>query len=179
MRWSTCSSRDCEPAASAPSATLGPVFEALDFVYMPSRDAAADARYFTETLAAELVFAVEGMGTRVAMVALAPDAPRILLAEHLEGDRPVLAHRVPDLDAAMTELKTRADPGPHLEIPFGPVRTSPHLAGIGSRSTNGFARTPKRSSLVGATEVSESSPSGGRRGSGRRRAERGRALTAA
>ena len=63
------------------------------------------------------------MGTRVAMVALAPDAPRILLAEHLEGDRPVLV-RVPDLDAAMTELKTRGwIPGHTLEIPFGPVCT--------------------------------------------------------
>jgi hypothetical protein len=100
------------------------MFEALDFVYMPSRDAAADVRYFTETLGGELVFAVEGMGTRVAMVALTADAPRILLAEHLEGDRPVLVYRVPDLDAGMAELKARDwTPGHTLEIPFGPVCT--------------------------------------------------------
>jgi Glyoxalase/Bleomycin resistance protein/Dioxygenase superfamily len=100
------------------------MFEALDFVYMPSRDAAADVRYFTETLGGELVFAVEGMGTRVAMVALTADAPRILLAEHLEGDRPVLVYRVPDLDAAVAELKARGwTPGHTLEIPFGPVCT--------------------------------------------------------
>jgi hypothetical protein len=100
------------------------VFESLDFVYMPSRDAAADARYFTETLGGELVFAVEGMGTRVAMVALTADAPRILLAEHLEGERPVLVYRVLDLDAATAELKTRGwSPGHTLEIPFGPVCT--------------------------------------------------------
>ena len=139
MRWSTCSSRDSEPAASSASATLDDVFEALDFVYMPSRDAAADARYFTETLGGELVFAVEGMGTRVAMVALTADGPRILLAEHLEGERPVLVYRVPDLDAAMAELE-----GPRLDRWATPWRSrsarwppSPRPAGIGSRSTNG------------------------------------------
>jgi hypothetical protein len=98
------------------------VFEALDFVYMPSRDAAADVRYFTETLGATLIFAVEGMGTRVAMVALTPDAPRILLAEHLEGDQPVLVYRVANLDEAMRDLTARGWKAGHtLEIPFGPV----------------------------------------------------------
>lgn len=98
---------------------LGP----LDFVYMPSRDAATDITYFTETLGARLVFAVEGMGTRVAMVALTEEGPRILLAEHLEGDRPVLVYRVADLDAAANELRGRGWAGAHaLEIPFGPVQ---------------------------------------------------------
>ena len=46
------------------------LFEQLDFIYMPSRDVAADVRYFTEVLGAEVTFAVEGMGTRVAMVEL-------------------------------------------------------------------------------------------------------------
>lgn len=100
------------------------MFESLDFVYMPSRDAAADARYFTEILGGTLVFAVEGMGTRVAMVRLTEDAdaPRILLAEHLEGDRPVLVYRVPNLREAMEDLKGRGwKAGHQLEIPFGPV----------------------------------------------------------
>lgn len=100
------------------------MFEALDFVYMPSRDAAADVRYFTETLGGTLVFAVEGMGTRVAMVRLTDyaDAPRILLAEHIEGDRPILVYRVPNLREAMKDLKGRGWKAGHtLEIPFGPV----------------------------------------------------------
>ena len=98
------------------------MFESLDFVYMPSRDAAADARYFTETLGGTLVFAVEGMGTRVAMVRLTDEGPRILLAEHLEGDRPVLIYRVPNLHEAMNDLKGRGwKAGHQLEIPFGPV----------------------------------------------------------
>ncbi|MEA2632748.1 MAG: hypothetical protein QOE66_2967 [Chloroflexota bacterium] len=99
-----------------------PVFEALDYVYMPSRDVAADAAYFTEVLGGRLVFAIEGMGTRVAMVELTDDPPRILLADHLEGDRPILVYRVADLEEATTELEGRGwSRGHTLEIPQGPV----------------------------------------------------------
>jgi catechol 2,3-dioxygenase-like lactoylglutathione lyase family enzyme len=98
------------------------MFDELDFIYMPSRDAAADLRWFTDVLGARLVFAVEGMGTRVAMLELTDQPPRILLAEHLEGDRPVLVYRVPDLLAAMAELESRGwQRGSTLEIPHGPI----------------------------------------------------------
>jgi catechol 2,3-dioxygenase-like lactoylglutathione lyase family enzyme len=98
------------------------MFDELDFIYMPSHDAAADLRWFTDVLGARLVFAVEGMGTRVAMLELTDQPPRILLAEHLEGDRPVLVYRVPDLAAAMAELETRGwQRGFMLEIPHGPI----------------------------------------------------------
>jgi catechol 2,3-dioxygenase-like lactoylglutathione lyase family enzyme len=98
------------------------VFDELDFIYMPSRDAAADVRYFTEVLGARLVFAVEGMGTRVAMLELTDHPPRVLLAEHLDGDRPVMVYRVPDLTVAMAELESRGwTRGQVLEIPHGPV----------------------------------------------------------
>jgi hypothetical protein len=97
-------------------------FEQLDFVYMPSRDVAADVRYFTEVLGAELRFAIEGMGTRVAMVELGSESPRVLLAGHLAGDRPVMVYRVADLAASMKELESR---GWHrestFEIPHGPI----------------------------------------------------------
>jgi hypothetical protein len=100
------------------------VFEQLDFVYMPSHDVATDVRYFTEVLGADLVFAVEGMGTRVAMVELTDQPPRILLAGHLEGDRPILVYRVADLGVAMKELESRGwQRGESLEIPQGPVCT--------------------------------------------------------
>ena len=62
------------------------MFEHLDYVYMPSRDVAADVTYFTEVLGGRLVFAIDGMGTRVAMVALTEESPRVLLAGHLDGD---------------------------------------------------------------------------------------------
>jgi hypothetical protein len=98
------------------------MFERLDYIYMPSRDVAADVAYFTDVLGGRLVFAVEGMGTRVAMVELTSEPPRILLAGHLEGDRPVLVYRVDDLDRSIAELEHRGWTRGHtLEIPQGPV----------------------------------------------------------
>jgi catechol 2,3-dioxygenase-like lactoylglutathione lyase family enzyme len=100
------------------------VFESLDYVYMPSRDVQADLSYFTDVLGGRLVFAIDGMGTRVAMVDLTDGPPRILLADHLDGDRPVLVYRVADLQAARRELRERGwDEGHGLEIPQGPVRS--------------------------------------------------------
>ena len=98
------------------------MFEHLDYVYMPSRDVAADVAYFTDVLGAQLIFAIDGMGTRVAMVALTDEPPRILLAGHLDDDRPVLVYRVADLTAAMRELEGQGWTRGHtLEIPQGPV----------------------------------------------------------
>lgn len=97
-------------------------FQSLDFVYMPSGDVASDMAYFTDVLGGRLVFAVEGMGTRVAMVELTPAPPMILLAGHLEGDQPVLVYRVDDLQNAMRELEGRSwQREPTFEIPHGPV----------------------------------------------------------
>ena len=98
------------------------LFEQLDFIYMPSSDAAADVRYFAEVLGAKLAFAVEGMGTRVAMVELTERPPHILLAEHLEGDQPVMVYRVADMAKAIEQLTSRGWKRGHtLEIPHGPV----------------------------------------------------------
>ena len=73
-------------------------------------------------LGGRLVFAVEGMGTRVAMVELTASPPRVLLAGHLDGEAAVLVYRVPDLEAAVGELAARGfDEGTRLEIPHGPV----------------------------------------------------------
>ncbi len=92
----------------------------LDFVYLPSRDVAADVQHYTERLGGELVFAIERFGTRVAMVRLTTDGPKLVLAEHLEGDRPILIFRVDDLDAAMAELEARGvEPGAPFEMPYG------------------------------------------------------------
>jgi hypothetical protein len=97
-------------------------FESLDFVYLPSRDVRTDMAYFTDVLGGRLIFAVEGMGTRVAMVELTEGPPRVLLAGHLDGDQPVLVYRVDDLAIAMRELEARGwQPEPTLEIPHVPV----------------------------------------------------------
>jgi hypothetical protein len=98
------------------------IFGPLDFIYMPSRDTAADASHFTEQLGGELVFAIDAMDTRVAMVRLGEEPPAILLADHLEGERPVLVFRVPDLGAAVKEIEARGgSAGPRFDIPFGPI----------------------------------------------------------
>ena len=96
----------------------------LDYLYTPSRDVAADTRFLTDVLGGELEFAIEAMGTRVALVRLTYGPPAIVLADHLEGDRPILVYRVDDLDAAERELRHRGwEPGRELEIPQGPVRS--------------------------------------------------------
>ena len=95
-------------------------FEQLDYVYMPSRDVAADVTYFTEVLGGALVFAIDGMGTRVAMVKLSESSPAMLLADHVEGDVPILVYRVADLRAAMATLKERGwKKARTLELPMG------------------------------------------------------------
>jgi hypothetical protein len=96
-------------------------FERLDFLYMPSADVAAEVEYFTGVLGGRLVFAIEAFGTRVAMVKLSDEPPDILLAGHLEGERPILVYRVADLDAAIQGLEARGwGPEPRFGIPHGP-----------------------------------------------------------
>jgi hypothetical protein len=98
-----------------------PLFDQLDFVYTPSRDVARDLAYFTEVLGGRVVFAVEAMGTRVAAVELAPVPPLLLLADHVEGDRPILVYRVADLGASLAALDARRWEREHtFEIPHGP-----------------------------------------------------------
>ena len=101
-----------------------PMFDQLDYVYMPSRDVAADVAWFTDVLAGRLVFAIEAMGTRVAMIELTPGPPRLILAGHLEGERSILVYRVDDLERSAAELREHGwDEGHALEIPQGPVRS--------------------------------------------------------
>ena len=96
-------------------------FEALDFLYTPSRDVAADKADFVDVLGGRLIFAIEDGGIRVAMVELTDGPPRILLTDHVEGDRPILVYRVTDHAATVAELGRRGwTPARSLEIPHGP-----------------------------------------------------------
>ena len=93
----------------------------LDFLYVPSPNVAADAAYWVTVLGARLVFAVEGMGARVAMLELGTSGPRVLLTDHLEDTRTVLIYRVEDLDRTVEELRAKGwKRGRSLEIPHGP-----------------------------------------------------------
>lgn len=127
------------------------MFERLDFVYLPSRDVSAEVGHFSQGLGAELVFAIEAFGTRVAMLRLAPESPAILLAGHLEGDRPVLVYRVRDLELAIAELESRGvSVTARFEIPHGP---GAELAGPG----------PQRLALYQLTRPEASERLAGRR----------------
>ena len=96
-------------------------FQQLDFLYTPSRDVASDLVFFTEVLGGRVVFAVEAMGTRVAAVRLTAGPPLVLLADHVEGERPILVYRVADLEAALAGLEARGWQRQRtLEIPQGP-----------------------------------------------------------
>lgn len=97
------------------------MFESLDFLYLPSRDVAGDVAHYTERLGARLEFAIEAFQTRVAMVSLGSQKPRLLLAGHLAGDQPVLVYRVTSLDQAVAELQARGVKiAARFEIPHGP-----------------------------------------------------------
>jgi len=100
---------------------LSAPFLQLDYLYTPSLDVAADARYFTDVLGGTLAFSIESMGTRVAMIRLSAGPPHVLLTDHLEGDRPIFIYRVPDLPKALAGLKARGwKKKQSLEIPMGP-----------------------------------------------------------
>lgn len=62
------------------------------------------------------------MGSRVAMVALTEHPPHVLLADHVDGDAPILVYRVPDLEVALAALQRQGFvDGRRLELPVGPA----------------------------------------------------------
>jgi len=96
-------------------------FEQLDFIYTPSADVARDMKFFTDVLGGELLFTVEGMGARAALIKLTDEPPHVLLTDHLEGDRPILVYRVTDLGASLQEMERRGwEREEVFEIPQGP-----------------------------------------------------------
>ena len=93
----------------------------LDFLYMPSRDVPGDLIYFETVLGGRVVFAIDSMGTRVAAVEITKSPPLVLLADHVEGERPVLVYRVADLPVMLAALEARGWERDHtFEIPHGP-----------------------------------------------------------
>jgi hypothetical protein len=99
-----------------------PPFARLDFLYVPSADVASDLAFFTDVLGGRVVFAIEGMGARVAAVELADGPPTLLLTDHVSGERPILVYRVTDLTATLDELESRGwEREGTFEIPHGPI----------------------------------------------------------
>ena len=96
-------------------------FRSLDYVYVPTEDVDAGIGRWVETLGAELVWKVRGMGTVVACLRVAGEGPAILLSGHLEGATPVLVYRVDDYEAAVARAREAGANDLHeIEIPQGP-----------------------------------------------------------
>lgn len=96
-------------------------FQSLDFIYIPTNDVARDTLDITSVLGGRVVFAIEEWNTRVAMIALTPDPPHLLLTDHLDEERPIFIYRVENLEVAVAGAK-EADwtSGAVFEIPHGP-----------------------------------------------------------
>ena len=99
----------------------GNPFQSLDFLYIPTTDVARDTADLSSVLGGRVVFAIEEGNTRVAMIALTPDPPHLLLTDHLEGERPIFIYRVDNLDLASARVKEAGwTSGVVFEIPHGP-----------------------------------------------------------
>jgi hypothetical protein len=95
---------------------------ALDYVYAPSADVAADTRWLSETLGAEVVFAIDSDGVRVAMLRIGSGTPPLLVASHLHDQRPIFLYRVKNLEAASARLaEAGVAGGQAVELPPGPA----------------------------------------------------------
>ena len=97
----------------------------LDYLYVPARDIEASVRYYTEQLGGELLWKIHAFGAWVAAVRLSPIGPLVLLADHLQGDIPILIYRVERLESAVAALRDRGwtpESGP-FEVPNGPCYT--------------------------------------------------------
>jgi hypothetical protein len=97
------------------------MLRSLDYVYTPSADPDADAARWVETLGAELVWKIRRFGTVVACLRVADDGPSVILAGHLEGERPILVYRVDSLEDATAGFRAAGLEVHEFEIPPGPA----------------------------------------------------------
>ena len=134
-------------------ATAAP-FEQLDFLYMPSRDVAADLAYFTEVLGGRGVFAIEDMGTRVAAVELTDGPPLVLLADHVEGERPILVYGCPIWTRrSRPSRREGGSESTRSRFRTGRAARSGDRAATGSRCTSSSARAwPAISRAAGTSD---------------------------
>jgi hypothetical protein len=124
-------------------------FLTLDFLYCPTSDVEGDVEQLTGVSGARLVFAIEAFGTRVAMVQLTDAPPALLLAGHLEGERPIFVYRVASLDETIDALETAGwQPDRRFEIPHGPGCAF-HTAGGQRIAIYELTRPETASNLVG------------------------------
>ena len=81
--------------------------ESIAYICSGSAAVASGRKHFEGIRGARVVFAIEDMGTRVAMVELADGPPHLVLAGHLDGERAVLLYRVASMKTTLAGLKQR------------------------------------------------------------------------
>ena len=99
------------------------MFGSLDYVYVPAADFDGEVLRYVQTLSAELVWKVRGMGTTVACLRVGESGPAILLSGHWLGQGAILVYRVRDYAATVAQLRARNLAVHELEIPHGPCAT--------------------------------------------------------
>jgi predicted enzyme related to lactoylglutathione lyase len=99
-----------------------PLFEALDYLYLPAPEIEAAIAFYTETLGGELLWRIRDGDTWVAAVRLAPAAPLVVLANHLEPGRGLLVYRARSLAETQRRLAGHgwSVEGEPFELPQGP-----------------------------------------------------------
>jgi hypothetical protein len=98
--------------------------EALDVLYVPSRDVEADVTFYRDVLGGRVIFAIEAMGTRVAEVAIGPRGPRVVILSTCRARRRYVCTGSPTL----TRRSRSSVPGGcssegRVELPLGPCAT--------------------------------------------------------
>lgn len=99
-----------------------PLFEALDYLYLPAPEIEAAIDFYTETLGGELLWRIRDGDTWVAAVRLVPAAPLVVLANHLEPGRGLLVYRARSLAETQRRLADHgwSVEGEPFELPQGP-----------------------------------------------------------
>jgi hypothetical protein len=103
-------------------AVTAPLFEALDYLYLPAPQIETAVAFYTGTLGGELLWRIRDGETWVAAVRLAAGSPLVVLANHLEPGRGLLVYRTRSLaetQRALASLGWSVE-GEPFEIPQGP-----------------------------------------------------------
>jgi catechol 2,3-dioxygenase-like lactoylglutathione lyase family enzyme len=108
---------------SAPEVAVStPLFEALDYLYLPAPDIDTSVAFYTETLGGELLWRIRDGDTWVAAVRLVPGAPLVVLANHLAPGRGLQVYRARSLAETQRTLAAHgwSLEGEPFELPQGP-----------------------------------------------------------
>jgi hypothetical protein len=99
-----------------------PLFEALDYLYLPAPEIGAAIRFYTETLGGELLWRIRDGDTWVAAVRLVAAGPLVVLANHLERGQGLAIYRTRSVEETRQTLTSQgwSVEGDPFELPQGP-----------------------------------------------------------